>query len=152
MLWSGIGFTFLITVLVFQFYFLINGFWSKANVQFSGTDWSNTWIATYLSDENGDTSSGGIDTQGNTAVGAFKCALSMCIAFAAIGGRAGPLEAFIIVIIGTITYELNRQILTLFSVNLGGSATIFEFGGFLGTTIAVLLRISRQNKMIEDHR
>jgi hypothetical protein len=32
-----------------------------------------------------------IDTHGSTAVGAFKCALSLSIAFAAIGGRGGPL-------------------------------------------------------------
>jgi hypothetical protein len=31
----------------------------------------------------------------------------------------------IISFVGTILYELNRQILTLFSVNVGGSTTIF---------------------------
>jgi len=77
--------------MVFQYYFLINGFWSKANVQSSDSSFSGTYIQAYLSDENGDISNGGTDTLGATAVGAFKCALSMCIAFAAIGGRGGPL-------------------------------------------------------------
>jgi hypothetical protein len=65
----------------------------------------------------------------------------MSIAFAAIGGRGGPLEALIIIIVGVITFELNRQIISLFSVDVGGSMTVFEFGGFYGTTIAVLLRL-----------
>jgi hypothetical protein len=47
------------------------------------------------------------------------------------------------VIFGTITYELNRQILTLFSVNVGGSATIFEFGGFLGAAASLVLYFTR---------
>ena len=79
-------------------------------------------------------------------MGAFKCALSLSIAFAAIGGRGGPLEALIIVVFGTVTYELNRQILSLFSVNQGGSATIFEFGGFLGATISVILYFCRHKQ------
>lgn len=52
MLWSGLGFTFMITVGVIQWYVLVNGFWSKANVQVANTDWSQTHIGTYLSDEN----------------------------------------------------------------------------------------------------
>jgi hypothetical protein len=50
MLWSGLGFTFLIVAGVIQWYVLVNGFWSKANVQVANTDWSKTHIATYLSD------------------------------------------------------------------------------------------------------
>jgi hypothetical protein len=91
MLWSGLGFTFVIAAGVVQWYVLVNGFWSKANVQVADTDWSKTYVSTYLSDENGDTSLTGVDTLGNTIVGAFKCALSMSIIFAGIGGRAGPL-------------------------------------------------------------
>lgn len=34
----------------------------------------------------------------------FKCALSNLIAFSSILGRAGPLEALFVVIIGTIGY------------------------------------------------
>lgn len=151
MLWSGLGFTFMITAGVIQWYVLVNAFWSKANVQVANTDWSKTYIATYLSDENGDTSNGGVDTLGNTIVGALKCALSVNIIFQSIGGRAGPLEAFFITIIGTILYELNRQILSLFSVFLGGSTTIFEFGGFAGATIAFLLYKTKQSTMLQNH-
>jgi len=76
----------------------------------------------------------------------------MAIAFAAIGGRGGPLEALIIVIVGVITFELNRQILTLFSVDVGGSMTVFEFGGFYGATIAFLLRVTSQSTGLENHK
>lgn len=88
---------------------------------------------------------------GNTIVGGFKCALAMVITFSAIGGRGGPLEAIIIVIIGTITYELNRQILILFSVNQGGSTTVFEFGGVAGSLIAILLSLTKQKGLINSH-
>lgn len=81
-------------------------------------------------------------------VGGFKCALSMSIIFAAIGGRGGPVEAIFISFFGTILYELNRQILILFSVNIGGSTTIFEFGGFAGTTIAILMALTKHKGMI----
>lgn len=151
MLWSGLGFTFLIVAGVVQWYVLVNGFWSKVNVQVANTDWNKTYIATYLSDETSNTNAGGIDTLGNTLVGAFKCGLSMSIIFAGIGGRAGPLEASIIVIVGTIIYELNRQILTLFSVGVGGSTYIFEFAGFAGATIAVLLAFTKQKDILSNH-
>jgi hypothetical protein len=63
----------------------------------------------------------------------------MSIAFAAIGGRAGYLEALLIVIIGTIGYEINRQTISIFSVDTGGSMGIFLFGGIMGSVIAFLL-------------
>ena len=94
---------------------------------------------------------GGKDTLGNTVVGGLKCALSMSIIFAAIGGRGGPLEAIIIAIFGTIGYEVNRQILTLFSVNIGGSTTIFEFGGFAGAILAILLGVTRHKDLLQSH-
>lgn len=50
MLWSGLGFTFLITVIVFQYYFVINAFWTKSNVQHSNTSFSDTYMPAYLSD------------------------------------------------------------------------------------------------------
>lgn len=46
-----------------------------------------------------------------TLTGGFRCALANVVAFSAIMGRAGPLEALFVVIFGTIGYELNRQIL-----------------------------------------
>jgi hypothetical protein len=50
MLWSGLGFTFLIAAGVVQWYVIVNAFWSKANVQVSNTNWAGTYISTYLSD------------------------------------------------------------------------------------------------------
>ena len=47
--WSGIGFTFFITTLVFQLYFLINGFWTRVPIQTSTVTWSNRKINAYLS-------------------------------------------------------------------------------------------------------
>ena len=133
MLWSGLGFNFLIVAGVLQYYALINGFWTKANVQSANTTWSDRFIQIYLSDE------GSNDTYGNTIVGGLQCALATSIIFAAIGGRAGPLAAALITGIAPILYELNRQILSLFSVNTGGSTTIFEFGGIAGAVLAFCL-------------
>jgi hypothetical protein len=48
--------------------------------------------------------SGSTDTYESTAVGAAKCGLAMSIVFAAIGGRAGYLEAFLIAIVGSVGY------------------------------------------------
>jgi hypothetical protein len=31
--WSGFGFAFLIVAMCFQYYFLVNGFWTKADIQ-----------------------------------------------------------------------------------------------------------------------
>ena len=71
---------------------------------------------------------------------ALKCALSMIVAFSVLVGRIGPLEIFILSVLGTAAYELTRQ------VNIGantldiGSMKIFEFGGALGLGISILLK------------
>jgi hypothetical protein len=54
----------------------------------------------------------GFKTLGATATGAFKMSLTLCIAFASVIGRAGPLEILIFVLFGGVLYELNRQIIT----------------------------------------
>ena len=36
--WSGFGFALLITALSYQYYFLINAFWTKADIQNTTTD------------------------------------------------------------------------------------------------------------------
>jgi hypothetical protein len=77
--------------------------------------------------------------------------LALNIIFAAIGGRAGPLEAMFITVFGTIFYEINRQVLSLFSVFPGGSTTIFEFGGIAGTVISLLLWKTKQNGILQNH-
>lgn len=94
--WSGFGFALLITALCYQYYFLINAFWTKADVQdtymdvngapqslqFYGDD-----FLIWVSDSQGSL----FKTFGNTATGAFKMALTITIGFSAVVGRAGPL-------------------------------------------------------------
>lgn len=67
----------------------------------------------------------------------------MSIVFAAIGGRAGYLEAFLIAIIGTFGYELNSQLVARFALDIGGSMTVFLYGGTMGTILALLLSLKQ---------
>lgn len=71
-------------------------------------------------------------------------ALTLTIAFAAIIGRAGPLEILIFVLIGGALYELNRQIISTEMYDIGGSNTIFMFGGLMGTVVAFFLAFTKQ--------
>lgn len=75
---------------------------------------------------------------------AIKCGLANCIAFSAILGRAGPLEAFFIAIFGTIGYELNRVVCENVYFDYGGTYTVFVYGGFMSLIIGLLLR-AREN-------
>jgi len=52
------------------------------------------------------------------------------------------------VIIGTILYELNRQIIANFSVDVGGSNSIFAFGGCYGIGVALILYFIRQKQLV----
>ena len=101
----------------------------------------------YLSDKNGS----GIKTYGITAVGAFKCALANSIAFAAIIGRGGMLEALVIAVFGTWLYELNRQIILRYAIDFGGSITIFCFGGVYGSMISLLSYYCRHKNTAQEH-
>ena len=71
-------------------------------------------------------------------------ALTITIAFSAVVGRAGPLEILIFVLIGGALYELNRQIIVQVNYDIGGSITIFMFGGIQGTIAALLLAFIKQ--------
>jgi hypothetical protein len=42
--WSGFGFAFLILAMSFQYYFLINAFWTKSDVQATTTSATGTNI------------------------------------------------------------------------------------------------------------
>ena len=75
----------------------------------------------------------------------------MVVAFSAILGRGGPLEILIMVIPGTIFYELSRQINSNFSVDVGGSMSIFAYGGFYGAAIALVLYFRKQRQLIQEH-
>lgn len=136
MLWTGMGFTILITALSIEMYFMMNAFWTKAVINykvepqnhFSDSDKTYNFFLTNLSE---------FPKYHATLSGAFRCALSNLVAFSAIIGRAGPLEALFVTVLGTIGYELNRQILENYSRDAGGSSSIFVFGGFFGLAIGL---------------
>lgn len=71
-------------------------------------------------------------------------AMTITIAFSAVVGRAGPLEILFFVLLGGGLYELNRQIIVQVNYDIGGSITIFMFGGLMGTVSALLLAYTRQ--------
>ena len=71
----------------------------------------------------------------------------MVIAFMAMGGRAGPAEALIVSLFGTIGYEVNRQTQTLYASAVGCSNYVFTFAGFMGGIMSFLLVKCRQNKI-----
>lgn len=50
MSWSGVGFTLLIAAFTFQLYFLINGFWSRVNLQIGWDNAEHIYIPIYLSE------------------------------------------------------------------------------------------------------
>jgi len=72
---------------------------------------------------------------------AVRCGLANSIAFSAILGRAGLLEAFFVSLIGTIGYELNRNIIEGIGFDYGHTFKIFVYGGFFGLILGLLLRI-----------
>ena len=115
----------------------MNCFWTKATiawsapaiVRFTDSDKAyNFWLTNFD------------DAPGYLAslTSCFRCALSNLVAFSSILGRAGPLEAFIVVVVGTIGYELNRQILYAYNIDSGGTNSIFVFGGFMSLMIGIM--------------
>jgi hypothetical protein len=149
--WSGFGFAFLITVLCYQYYFLANAFWTKANLQDTTTDINGFFtprqqygqrFSMYVSEMGGTA----FKTFGLTATQAFKMAISITVAFSAIVGRAGPLEILIFVLVGGAVYELNRQIISHTMYDVGGSNTIFLFGGIMGTFVSFVLTLFTQKE------
>lgn len=84
-------------------------------------------------------------------IGGLKCSLANMIAFAAISGRAGPLEAAFMSVIGTFLYEINRQLVSRYSLDFGGSMTIFCFGGFYGSIVSLILYFCTQRESFEEH-
>ena len=115
---------------------MINAFWTKAvinwtepsQIHFNTEDKSYSFYLTNLNENQNYLA---------TVTGGFRCALSNLVAFSAIIGRAGPLEALFVVIFGTIGYELNRQILENYTNDSGGTSSIFVFGGFFGLIIGI---------------
>lgn len=76
----------------------------------------------------------------------MKCAIAIIVAFSCVIGRVGLLEMYIMTILGTIGYELNRQIcywkFQTVVDNFGdpyGTMNVFVFGGFMGLAAALVL-------------
>ena len=110
MTWTGLGFTFLITVLCIEIYPLFNTFWTKARIQKNPieSNFDNREFVLLLS--NFEVTKGA--NYSNTITSCFRCALAMIVAFSSIIGRAGALECFIVTLFGSFGYELNRQIIS----------------------------------------
>ena len=137
----------MITAFTFQFYFIINGFWTRVNLQ-GGWNNSDVHLSIYLNEENGQTGTSGVHTFGLTALNAYKCSLAMVISFMGISGRAGPIEALFISILGTIGFEVTRQIQTLMAQVTGCSNYVFTFAGFMGGIIGLLLNKCNQTEIM----
>jgi hypothetical protein len=147
--WSGMGFTLFITATVFQLYFLVNGFFTRANFEKqSNSSFTQTHISIFLNDE--PYVSSATSTNEATAVGAIRCALALSIAFAGIGGRAGYLEAFLVSVLGTIGNVINSKLVSRFSVDTGSTMRVFLFGGTMGVIMALLLSC-KQGKTFYAH-
>ena len=153
--WSGFGFAFLILAMAYQYYFLINAFWTKAGVQNTKQSPTGTIVAgqkygedfiMYVSEMGASLAGTAWKTLGLTATGAFKMAMTITIGFASVMGRAGPLEIMFFVLIGGALYELNRQIISNHMYDVGGSDTIFMFGGLMGTVVSFVLTLFKQKE------
>lgn len=122
-----------------EFYPLINTFWLKTQILTTST------ISFQDSDKTAIFTLTNYETSGfyfNSIEGAFRCALSIVAAFSFILGRAGPLEAWFMTIIGTIGYELNRQVCirSTGANDNTGTMYIFLFGGAMGLATSLILR------------
>lgn len=76
----------------------------------------------------------------------------MVVGWTSLLGRAGPMEAFVMTILGVIFYEINRQTMTRFAIDLGGSMTIFVFGGTMGFITSLVMRNARNTVAIGFER
>lgn len=142
LVWSGLGFAFLITALTLELYPLINNFWAKTHIHSttSSLAWSQHSFKILLNNS-GQASD---KLYGNTICNGFKCALANIAAFSSILGRAGALECWMVIILGTIGFELNRIIILSLSNDPFGTYFIFTFGGFMGLALGVILNIFRE--------
>lgn len=149
-MFSGLGFTLLITCLTVEWYFLINAFWTKANIGGAGTDfkYENRFYNIFLANRDGPESTavvGGVTVPvfqkyHATLTDAVKCGLANSIAFSAILGRAGLLECWFVALIGTIGYELDRYIIENVGLDYGYTFRLFIYAGFMGLIMGLLLR------------
>lgn len=74
----------------------------------------------------------------NSLVDAMAVGISIVIAMMTVIGRVGPLELLLLTLLGTLTGEINNQLLwRLFVTDSGYGMRIFAFGGALGVSTAV---------------
>ena len=150
-IWSSLGFTFFITVITIQIYHLVSGFWTLVNLSTFNASliWSYT-LPVFLADTNAQN----VATYGNTTVGALKCALANAVAFAGIMGRGGLLPAVIITVLGTISYEINRQLISKYCLDFGGSIGIFCWGGVYGSMVSLIIYFRKHKNTAQqnEHR
>jgi hypothetical protein len=136
--WSGIGFTFLITALCIELYPLINAFWTKTRIQNNGlvNNFSDHTYFVVLANSHTPAD----QAYGNCITNAIKCALAIAVAFSSIVGRAGGLECLLVTSIGAIGFELNRQVILNLAVDSFGAYFIFTYGGFMGLALGLILK------------
>ena len=81
----------------------------------------------------------------------MRCGLASIIGASSIVGRATPLEMFVLAIVSTFAFELNRQIVANVSIDQFGSFTVFGFGGFvsLGTGL-IYLCIEKKKRTLKE--
>ena len=150
------GFNLFILAFCLEFYPLINNFWTKTQIQKNNSplldfSYSNRYYDLYLA--NRDTLPTAQYTgYGNCITNAMKCGLAMAIAFSSILGRAGQLECLFVCIVGTIGYELNRQ---LIQERIGADSfetfIIFTYGGFMSLALGLFayLREKKEENNME---
>ena len=136
--WSGIGFAFLITALTLQYFFLVNAAFGWALIENTASRTSGSFSNDDLYRVSLSQSSGG--TAGNTFLEAFKASIANIVAFSMVIGRAGLLEIWLLVLFGTVGFELNRTLITRFGFDGPGTMHIFLYGAFVGLIASLLLR------------
>lgn len=100
LIWSGLGFTLFITAFSIELYPLINQLWSKTNIYSNTIGFNQMSYQLHLANSNSSSNK----LYGNSISNAFKCALAIVIAFSSILGRVGPLECYIVTVVGTIGF------------------------------------------------
>ena len=157
LVWSAIGFNLLITCMTIEWFFIMNFFWLKVDMpkylqdnverDFSkGLQYNNIYLWSGIPNMSSDAIDLSYLTYGATLTQALKCALANCVAFSAVLGRVGPMGAFILTILGTFGFELNRNIIEIFHYDLGDTYEIFIFGGFMGLFASLFLSFKEQRK------
>ena len=148
--WSNLGFALLVVALSLQFHPLVAGLLGITDLyNFASSTLTSSSSRFQLFASNGNILN--IETDQITVTNAFKCAIGNVIIFAAVMGRGGPYHATVISFFGTILYEVSRQLVSRWGMELGGSITVFLFGGVTGGLVSMVL-LCRQGNSVDEHR